>query len=152
MIRQKLVSIAGIALTLPLLLPFAFPADVTDLPVVVSAEVPFYPLDARLAHIQGEVRLRLSIKGENVSSVQLLEGQITLARAAEENVKTWRFRWHDESTFDITFRYTLLPQFSCVAENPTVLLQLPVEVKVSAKGLKTCDPVVDTEPKKNPPK
>lgn len=118
-----------------------------DLPVVLDAAVPFYPRDAQLAHIEGVVRLRISTDGEAVSGVELLEGQVTLARAAKENVKTWRLKWHARTTFDATFRYTLLPDLVCEAGNSTVLLRLPLEVEVSAKGVKTCDPATDIKPK-----
>jgi hypothetical protein len=118
-----------------------------DLPVVLDAAVPFYPRDAQLAHIEGVVRLRISTDGETVTGVELLEGQTTLARAARENVKTWRLKWHVRTTFEATFRYTLLPDLVCEADNPTVLLRLPLEVEVSAKSVKTCDPAAEIRPK-----
>src|ERR1700680_3308160 len=80
-----------------------------DLPVVLDAALPFYPRDAQLAHIEGVVRLRISTEGETVTRVEMLEGQTTLARAAKENVKTFRLKWHVRTTFEATFRYTLLP-------------------------------------------
>jgi hypothetical protein len=117
-----------------------------DLPVVLDAAVPFYPRDAQLARIEGAVRLRISTDSETVSRVELLEGQPILARAAKENVKTWRLRWHVRITFEATFRYKLLPDMVCEADNSTVLLRLPLEVEVSAKGVKTCDPAVEIRP------
>jgi Gram-negative bacterial TonB protein C-terminal len=120
-----------------------------DLPVVTDAAVPFYPPRARLAHIEGVVRLQVSTDGEKVSVVELLEGQPVLALAAKENVKTWRLKWHARTTFEATFRYKLLPEFVCEADNPTVLLRLPLEVEVSTKGLKTCDPSVEIRSKKH---
>jgi hypothetical protein len=120
-----------------------------DLPVVTDAAVPFYPPRARLAHIEGVVRLQISTDGEKVSLVEILEGQPILALAAKENVKTWRLSRHARTTFEATFRYKLLPEFVCEAENPTVLLRLPFEVEVSTKGLKTCDPSVEIRSKKH---
>jgi hypothetical protein len=114
-----------------------------DLPVVTDAAVPFYPPRARLAHIEGVVRLQVSTDGEKVSEVKLLEGQPVLALAAKENVKSWRLKWHARTTFEATFRYKLLPDFVCESVNPTVILRLPIEVEVSTKGLKTCDPSVE---------
>lgn len=118
-----------------------------DLPVVTEAAVPFYPAVARMAHVDGVVRLQVSTDGEAVSRVEVLEGQVMLARAAKENVKTWRLKWHARTTFEATFRYTLLPDLVCEADNPTVLLRLPLEVEVTAKGVKTCDPATDIRPK-----
>jgi hypothetical protein len=114
-----------------------------DLPVVTDAAVPFYPPRARLAHIAGVVRLQVSTDGEKISEVKLLEGQPVLALAAKENVKSWRLEWHARTTFEATFRYKLLPEFVCESVNPTVILRLPIEVEVSTKGLKTCDPSVE---------
>jgi len=118
-----------------------------DLPIVNYAAVPFYPRDAQLAHIDGMVRLRISTDGETASRVELLEGPVALARAARDNVKTWRFGLHTRATFETTFRYTLLSGFVCVPENSTVLLRLPLEVEVTAKSVKTCDPAVEIKPK-----
>jgi len=68
-----------------------------------------------------------------------------LAQAAQENVKTWQFEQHRPTTFEVTFRYRLL-QSKCDAEcncdsveKPSVLLQLPTDVEVSAKELMVCD-------------
>jgi hypothetical protein len=118
-----------------------------DLPVVAEAAVPFYPPLARRAHIEGVVRLQVSTDGEKPSLVEILEGQPILGLAAKENVKTWRLRPHARTTFETTFRYKLLPEFVCEIENPTVLLRLPLEVEVSTKGLKTCDPSTEIRSK-----
>ena len=120
-----------------------------DVPVVINAAVPFYPREAQLAHIEGIVRLRISISGESVVGVDLLEGHPTLARAAKENVKTWRLKSHDRTTFEATFRYTLLPELACEVDNPTVLLRLPFEVQVSAKSAKFCDPTGEINTKEH---
>jgi hypothetical protein len=111
-----------------------------DLPVVLDAPVPFYPQNARMAHIEGVVRLEVSTDGEAVSGVELFSGPLILAMAAKENVKTWRLRWHSRTTFQVTFRYKLLPEFACEIDNGTVVLRLPLEVEVTAKGIQTCDP------------
>ena len=112
-----------------------------DLPTVATAAVPFYPRPARTAHIQGAVRLRISTDGERVSGVVAEAGPPMLIPAAEENVKTWLFEKHDPVTFDVTFRYKMLPGSQCAIDNGVVVLHLPTEVEVSAKGIETCDPV-----------
>lgn len=122
-----------------------------DVPVVVSAAVPFYPPDAQMAHVEGVVRLSISIYGEAVTGVERLDGQIMLAHAAMANAKTWRFQWHRRTTFEATFRYKLLPDSVCKFENPTVLLRLPLDVEVTAKGVKTCDPSTTIKPKESDP-
>lgn len=116
------------------------------LPSVTSASVPLYPRITQQAHIGGVVRLRVSTDGNRVASVEIQSGQPMLAQAAQENVKTWQFEPHSPMTFEVTFRYKLLPskcdaECNCdSAEKPSVLLQLPTDVEVNAKELMVCDP------------
>jgi hypothetical protein len=111
------------------------------LPTVSVASVPFYPAPARVARIQGTVKLRVSTNGERVSDVTVEGGPSMLVPAAEQNVRTWRFREHESTTFEVTFQYKMLPGDQCDADNGEVTLRLPTEVEVSAKGIETCDPV-----------
>ena len=119
------------------------------LPSVISASVPFYPRITQQAHIGGVVRLRISTDGNRVASVEVESGQPMLAQAAQENVKTWQFERHSPTTFEVTFRYRLLPskcdaECNCdSAEKPSVLLQLPTDVEVNAKELMVCDSASD---------
>jgi len=116
------------------------------LPSVISASVPFYPRIPQQAHIEGVVRLRISTDGNRAASVEVESGQPMLARAAQDNVKTWQFDPHSPMTFEATFRYKLLPS-RCDAEcktcdsveKPSVLLRLPSQVEVNAKELMVCD-------------
>jgi len=110
------------------------------LPIVVTAGVPFYPSVARVARIEGVVRLRLSTDGKRVSTISVHAGAPALIPAAEENVRTWEFKEHSPTTFDVTFVYKMLPESECSMDNGTVLLRLPTKVEVSAKGVQTCDP------------
>ena len=116
------------------------------LPEVISASVPFYPPLARRARIEGVVHLQVSTDGSRVSAVSVESGHPMLAPVAEENVKTWQFREHSPTTFKATFRYQMLPESACVMDSGTVLLRLPAEVEVTAKGVRTCDPATVIEP------
>jgi TonB family protein len=119
-------------------------------PALASAAVPFYPRVPQQAHIEGEVRLRISTDGNRVTTVEVESGQPMLAQAAKENVKTWQFERHTPTSFETTFRYRLIPskcdsQCNCGGvEKGTVLLHLPTEAEVSAETLMTCDPAVET--------
>ena len=116
------------------------------LPTVAVAEVPFYPPIARVAGIEGVVHLRLSTDGKRVSAVSVESGPPALVQAAQDNVKTWQFKDHSPTTFQTIFRYKILPGSECEMDSGTVLLQLPKEVEVRAKGVQTCDPAVDSKP------
>lgn len=53
---------------------------------------PEYPAKARLWHIEGEVQVELSIdRNGNVRRVHALTGNATLAQAAEEAVRQWKY-------------------------------------------------------------
>lgn len=124
--------------------PIVATAPGDRLPEVTSAVVPFYPRILQVAHIEGVVQLRISTDGERLSSVEIRSGQPMLAKAAQENVKSWQFAPHAPSTFEATFRYRLLPsrcdqECNCVtSERPSIVLQLPREVEVEASELKIC--------------
>ena len=115
------------------------------LPAVATAGVPFYPSVARVARIEGVVRLRLSTDGKRVSAISVEGGPPALVPAAEENVRTWQFKDHSPTTFEATFRYKMLPESECEMDSGTVLLRLPTEVEVSARGVQTCDPTVENK-------
>ena len=117
------------------------------LPTVATAGVPFYPPVARVARIEGVVRLRLLTDGKRVSAIFIKGGPPALVPAAEENVRTWQFKEHNPTTFVATFRYKMLPESECEMDNGTVLLRLPTEVEVSAKGVQTCDPILENKPR-----
>lgn len=138
-LQSEIKRMLLVALLTSMVLPCVAQSPETDNPVVLDAAVPFYPDIARLSHMEGVVRLQVSTNGETVSRVEFLDGPLVLATAAKENVKTWRLKWHSQSTFVATFRYKLLPNFVCLPDNGTVVLRLPLEVEVSAKGIQTCD-------------
>jgi len=126
----------------------------TVMPTVASASVPLYPRVIRTARIQGDVVLRVSTDGLQVSAVEVEAGPPMLVEAAKENVKTWRFEPHQPTSFQVTFHYKLLLPTNCDSEcncdseeRESVLLQLPTNVNVSAKIPSICDPLGKVEGK-----
>ena len=110
-------------------------------PVVAAASVPLYPRTALLAHIEGTVKIQVATDGRKVSSLQTQSGPPLLARAAEENVRTWEFDEHKPTTFLATFEYRLQDPGGCSVENEEVLVRMPTYVRVTAKRVHTCDPI-----------
>jgi hypothetical protein len=106
------------------------------LPSVTSGQFPSYPILARAARIQGDVRLRVTTDGETVASVAVEGGPPLLSKAAEETVKTWKFKAHAATVFSIIFSYQLETEIvsgSCdpaKPDNGTVTLRLPSEVVI----------------------
>lgn len=118
-------------------------------PIVAVASVPFYPPAARVAHIEGIVRLRVSTDGKKVSAIAVESGPPMLASATEQNIRTWSFKEAEPTRFEATFRYKMLPQASCDLDDGLVKLQLPTNVEVDASPWQTCDPSATQEPKRD---
>jgi len=99
--------------------------------VVKSGDMPFYPQLPRVAQIEGDVRLRITTDGSAVKSVTVESGQPMLARAALDNVKSWKFHTHQPISFSTVFSYHLakeLVTYSCdpdIPDNGTVFLSSP---------------------------
>lgn len=118
------------------------------LPVVVSATLPSYPLPARVALLQGTVKLRVSTNGRTVSRVADVSGSPILLAEAAANIRSWVFKPHKPTTFPVTFSYVLeapgveVRDPECIEDNPTLFLRLPSEVRITAgrRLLMTVDP------------
>jgi hypothetical protein len=114
--------------------------QVEELPIVSAASMPLYPRTAHLAHIQGQVRIRVTTDGNKVVSFDDESGPPMLVKAAEENLWTWRFEKHKSTTFFVTFDYRIEGESACTIGNASVVLHLPSEIQISVKGVYTCDP------------
>jgi hypothetical protein len=119
------------------------------LPTVLSASVPFYPRIAQAAHIEGKVQLKVSTDGNRAVAVEIQNGPLILAKAAQENVKTWQFERHASTSFQVTFRYRLLlskcdAKCNCRSpETPSVVLRMPRDIEVTAEEVMFCDPAAE---------
>jgi len=114
------------------------PQPAQKLPLVKSGDMPFYPQLPRIAQIEGEVHLRITTDGLAVASVTVESGPPMLAKAAEENVKTWKFEPHKPTSFPVLFSYHLdkeMVTYSCdpdIPDDGTVVLKLPREVDITS--------------------
>jgi hypothetical protein len=118
------------------------------LPVVISASVPIYPRLAREVDVEGVVHLRVITDGSKALRIEYENGPAMLARAAQENIRTWKFQEHKPTSFEATFRYRFLPDGPACAgdadtNDATVVLKLPNEAEITARALSRCDPVYD---------
>ncbi len=128
--------------------PGAIPESDQELPVVISAAAPFYPRIENEMHIYGDVRIRVSTDGSKAASFADESGPPMLVQAAKDNIRTWIFDKHKPTSFTVAFRYRIEEEASCAYENSSVILYLPSEVQISAKGIHTCDPAVEIGHKK----
>jgi len=80
-------------------------------PHVIAAEVPQYPRDAATAGTSGTVVVKVTTDGSSVTRISpALSATVSaaLTDAAAKNVLTWRFTPHVPTTFDVTFRFTIV--------------------------------------------
>jgi TonB family protein len=96
------------------------------------AEVPIYPQVARSARISGTVKVEVTIKDGMVVNARLESGHAILARAAIENIHTWRFYPLVNAVFTTKFIYRIDQKHSVDPQNPRVELELPLLVKIIA--------------------
>jgi hypothetical protein len=132
------MRIARLAALTTLLFVFPFQLGAQErspsLPTVTKFDCPKYPDKARSAHISGTVKMQVTTDGHSVSEVKIISGPSILARAAEDNVRTWKFADHPPTTLTVTYVYTNEgdykkdPVTKCEAK-----MDLPTQVTVSTK-------------------
>jgi len=117
-----------------------------ETPLLIAGTIPLYPRMALAAQIQGTVKIRVVTDGKRVVSLEAESGPPMLVKAAKDNILTWEFGEHKPMTFVTTFEYVIEEPAECGFSNGASVLNLPLEVRISAKGLKTCDPAVAIKP------
>lgn len=120
------------------------PAEVA--PLVIAGKMPLYPLIAVHIGLQGIVKIRVTTDGKKVVSLEAVSGPAMLVKFAKENIRTWEFAEHKPTTFVTTFEYVLEEPAECGFSNSVAVLKLPLEVRISTKGLETCDPAAEIKP------
>ena len=95
---------------------------------------------ARAARVQGIVKIKVTTDGKKVVSAEAESGPPMLVKFAKENIVSWKFTEHKPTTFVTTFEYLIDEPAQCDYSNAILILNLPLEVRISVKGLKTCDP------------
>ena len=115
-------------------------------PLVIAGKMPLYPLIAVHAGVQGIVKIRVTTDGRKVISVEAESGPAMLVKVAKESISTWEFAEHKPTTFVTTFEYMIEEPAECYFSNSVAVLKLPLEVRISTKGLQTCDPAADIKP------
>lgn len=124
----------------------------TPEPCVIHLSSLNYPLLARQSRIQGKVTASVLVYRDGTASVAKEgTGQPLLLEAAQENLKTWRFRPNDATVpiqLEVEYVFVLDPQNPMDDFNvaSTMTLDLPRRVRVSAPVLKAN---IDSWPVKN---
>jgi hypothetical protein len=141
-LRIVSVGLAVLGGTLP-----AVRAQTSDqkLPLLTAAALPLYPIIAQAARVQGIVKLRVTTDGKRVKSIDLVSGPPMLFEAAKRNIQTWEFEEHKPTSFVTTFEYRIEEPAQCFYSNGNAVLHLPLEARLGANGLETCDPSTEIQ-------
>lgn len=103
----------------------------SPLPVVERASMSnLYPRKARQAHVSGDVRVEVTVRGGKVSTT-ILSGDRLLADDAIANLATWVFAPDAEGTFTTTFSYRFDDLPSTTA-SVRIRTELPHRVEIIA--------------------
>ena len=114
--------------------------------MVIAGRMPLYPIMARSARIQGVVKIRVTTDGKKMNSLNMGAGPPMLVRFSRENILNWEFLERKPTAFATTFKYMIEGPDQCEFTNGSTVLDLPLEVTISAKGLMTCDPGAEIKP------
>jgi TonB family protein len=107
--------------------------------VVKDVVIPAYPPLARMAKLQGSVRVEIEISTDGrVISAKASGGDPILLRAAEANIRLWTFQASDDQT-ENPIKHTIIFEYKVVGERvafpncPAVQLHLPDRVEISTQ-------------------
>jgi TonB family protein len=114
-----------------------------DLPTVVMAAAPVYPVIAASANANGEVVVEVQIDGAgNVTSVKVKSGHPLLQRAALAAAKRWKFSPNRDQRAsrmaDLTFVFRLTPEGEVIPEDITTKFMPPYRIEITRRP-----PVID---------
>lgn len=97
------------------------------------ADLPTYPYSARMAGLEGEVEVEVTLKEGKVTATRVIAGDRALAAAAVANIETWTFEGNVNEAFTTRFVYALDRQFGPMHNQKFELgLDLPFSVRVTA--------------------
>jgi hypothetical protein len=97
------------------------------------ADLPTYPYSARLAGLEGEVEVEVTLKDGKVAATRVITGDRALAAAAVANIETWTFAADVSETFTTRFIYALDRRFGPMHSQKAELeLDLPFSVRITA--------------------
>ena len=98
---------------------------------ILHAGLPLYPDGARIAGLQGEVQVEVTLKAGKVAATHVIAGDRTLAATAVANIQTWTFFPEIDETFVTRFVYVLERRFGQHSDQK-IELHIPSLVRITA--------------------
>lgn len=113
------------------------PAGSKETPVVLKAEVPFYPLQARAMGLSGQAIVDVTTDGEKVLSTSANATNHIFLQPSIDNLNTWRFKKHSPSKFQVKYRYDIVRNDDpdAIDDNSHVIVDLPREICIRAQSV-----------------
>ena len=101
--------------------------------VVERADVPMYPIVARMARLEGTVRITATIAhGDVVKAEASSTASSVLKVAATRNLETWKFAPEANGQLTVTYVYALAKEEDFPPPNPSVEIRFPSYVRVTS--------------------
>lgn len=82
--------------------------EMKAIPVVVDHADAKYPPIALVAHVDGDVRVRITTDGKSVTKAEAVSGPPLLVKAALDNAQSLKFVEHSPETFEVTYRFRVV--------------------------------------------
>ena len=98
---------------------------------LLHAGLPLYPDGARIAGLDGEVQVEVTLKAGKVAATHVLAGDRALAAAAVANLQTWTFFPEIDETFITRYIYVLERRFGQQGDQK-IELHIPSLVRITA--------------------
>jgi TonB family protein len=115
-------------------------------PVLLSAQMPKYPVIARFARVTGDVEAAFTLDdGGNVASVHIVSGPPLLADATQANIKTWKFKMPKNSGGpDREYKTTFTYRFSGREVGGSDEDETPLKLRVTVTSFHEIEIISDT--------
>jgi Gram-negative bacterial TonB protein C-terminal len=131
---MKLICQCLLLVALALLPPQMFGQELTDpIPQVLVRTNPTYPPIAITAHIQGDVRVKVTTDGTSVVNAEAESGPPLLQLNTLKSVQSWKFASHTPATFSLQFHFRLMEG------NQVVFQESPGIYQIQAKAVSFVD-------------
>jgi hypothetical protein len=107
-------------------------------------EAPDYDRTANLAHIQGEILVKVTVNADGNVEDAHATGVPMLAAVAATNARLWTFEKPRHAPFEETlvYEYKMEGTGGCEIEPARVSFDFPNRVNIIAQPVHTCDPSV----------
>jgi hypothetical protein len=108
-------------------------AKAPTVPILREAALPMYPPIWVLTHLSGKVIVLVTVKDGRVVGTDVKSGEVHLQGSTISNLKTWHFDERVNSTFTVTYTYTILGEESDNPTNPRTEILPSLDVNITAR-------------------